>query len=272
MTIRRPRADIHLYDRRATSPTKRSAAGCGRFFAGLAFTAAAVSFLALIANRAGALAREVGSRRSAEERLKVLIHELNHRVRNVMSVAQAVVRLSFTAGSSLADVQKTCEGRLQALANAMSLLTASDWKSVNFRSLITDEILPFSERINTSGPDIALKARSAQTFALAAARACDQCGEARRAFRSGGESDAGMDDRRIREGAALSPDLAGARRARGGRAGASRLWRIAGPAHCAAGRLGPRQGELCRERLRIRDRGAVARIDRSATRTRRRSA
>jgi two-component sensor histidine kinase len=48
----------------------------------------------------------------------------------------------------------------------MSMLTASDWKSVNFRSLITDEILPFSERIETSGPDIALKARSAQTFAL----------------------------------------------------------------------------------------------------------
>jgi two-component sensor histidine kinase len=140
--------------------------GLWTFFAGLAFTGAAVSFLALIANRAGALSREVGSRRSAEERLKVLIHELNHRVRNVMSVAQAVVRLSFTSGSSLADVQKTCEGRLQALANAMSLLTASDWKSVNFRSLITDEILPFSERINTSGPDIALKARSAQTFAL----------------------------------------------------------------------------------------------------------
>ncbi|MES1155797.1 MAG: HWE histidine kinase domain-containing protein, partial [Pseudorhodoplanes sp.] len=90
----------------------------------------------------------------------------NHRVRNVMSVAQAVVRLSFTSGSSLADVQKTCEGRLQALANAMSLLTASDWKSVDFRSLITDEILPFSERISTSGPDISLKARSAQTFAL----------------------------------------------------------------------------------------------------------
>jgi two-component sensor histidine kinase len=136
------------------------------FLAGLAFTAAAVSFLGLVANRAGALAREVGSRRSAEERLKMLIHELNHRVRNVMSVAQAVVRLSFTSAASLSDVQKTCEGRLQALANAMSLLTASDWKSVNFRSLITDEILPYSGRIATKGPDIALKARSAQTFAL----------------------------------------------------------------------------------------------------------
>jgi two-component sensor histidine kinase len=140
--------------------------GLGVTMAGLGLTAAAVSLLGFMANRTGALAREVKSRRSAEDRLKVLIHELNHRVRNVMSVAQAIVRLSFTPGASLPDVQKTCEGRLQALANAMSLLTASDWKNINIRSLITEEILPFSERIRTSGPDLALSGRSAQTFAL----------------------------------------------------------------------------------------------------------
>lgn len=133
---------------------------------GLALTAAVISLLGLLANRASNLSREVDSRRSAEDRLKVLIHELNHRVRNVMSIAQAVIRLSFTSGASLSDIQKICEGRLQALANAMSLLTASDWRSVSFRRLITEDILPFAERIRTSGPDIALNPRSAQTFAL----------------------------------------------------------------------------------------------------------
>ena len=117
-------------------------------------------------NRAAALSDEVAQRRSAEERLKVLIHELNHRVRNVMSVAQAVVRLSFTPGLSLAEIQKTCEGRLQALAQAMSMLTASDWRSVGLLSLMSEEILPFAGRIEIDGPDIALRARSAQTFAL----------------------------------------------------------------------------------------------------------
>jgi two-component sensor histidine kinase len=87
-------------------------------------------------------------------------------VRNVLSVVQAVVRLSFTPGYSLADVQKTCEGRLQALANAMSLLTASDWRSVSFRNLISEDIIPFADRIDTQGPDIALRPRAAQTFAL----------------------------------------------------------------------------------------------------------
>ena len=87
-------------------------------------------------------------------------------MRNVLSVAQAVVRLSFTSAENLSDVQKRCEGRLQALANAMSLLTASDWKSVSFRNLINEEFLPFAERIAVTGPDIPLKPRSAQTFSL----------------------------------------------------------------------------------------------------------
>ncbi len=134
--------------------------------AGLALTGAAVLLLGFIWNRADALADEVSSRRSAEDRLKVLIHELNHRVRNVMAVAQAVVRLSFTPGLSMADIQKTAEGRLQALARALSMLTDSDWRSLSLQSLISEEIIPFAGRISMDGPDIALRARSAQTFAL----------------------------------------------------------------------------------------------------------
>jgi two-component sensor histidine kinase len=134
--------------------------------AGLAMTLGAVLFMGFVANRAAALSDEVASRKSAEDRLKVLIHELNHRVRNVMAVAQAVVRLSFTPGLSLPEIQRTCEGRLQALAKAMSILTASDWKSVGLRSLVSDDILPFASRITMEGPDIALRARAAQTFAL----------------------------------------------------------------------------------------------------------
>jgi two-component sensor histidine kinase len=83
-----------------------------------------------------------------------------------MAVAQAVVRLSFTPGLSLTEIQRTCEGRLQALAKAMAILTASDWKSVGLRSLISEDILPFAGRIEIEGPDIALRARAAQTFAL----------------------------------------------------------------------------------------------------------
>jgi two-component sensor histidine kinase len=134
--------------------------------AGLGLTACAVLLIGFISGRATALANEVRSRRSAEDRLKVVIHELNHRVRNVLSVAQAVVRLSFTPGLTLGEVQRTCEGRLLALANAMSLLTASDWKGIRLRELISADIIPFAERVAFKGPDIALKARAAQTFAL----------------------------------------------------------------------------------------------------------
>jgi len=134
--------------------------------AGIAMTLGTVLFIGFIVNRSAALSDEVASRKSAEDRLKVLIHELNHRVRNVMAVAQAVVRLSFTPGHSLSEIQRTCEGRLQALAKAMSILTASDWRSVSLRSLISEDVLPFAGRIEMEGPDIALRALTAQTFAL----------------------------------------------------------------------------------------------------------
>jgi len=133
---------------------------------GICITGAAVLVLGFMGNRAEALAREVASRREIEDRLNILIRELNHRVRNVMTVAQAVVRLSFSSGDSLGEVQKTCEGRLQALARAMTLLTDADWRSIGLRRLIADDILPFPERIFAKGPDIALQARAAQTFAL----------------------------------------------------------------------------------------------------------
>lgn len=132
----------------------------------LGITGAMIFLLAFLSKRAAILAREVAARREIEDRLKILIHELNHRVRNVMTVAQAVVRLSFTSGYDLAEVQKTCEGRLQALAGAMTLLTDSDWRSISLRRLIAADILPFPGRIIANGPDIALRPRAAQTFAL----------------------------------------------------------------------------------------------------------
>src|SRR5262249_32357351 len=133
---------------------------------GLFLTACPVFLLRLTANRATRLAREVSSRRSAEERLKGLIHELNHRVRNVMAVAQSIVRLSFAPGHDLSEAQAICEGRLRALASALSLLTNSDWSSVSLRQLASGEHLPFADRIHVTGPDLALKPRSAQTFAV----------------------------------------------------------------------------------------------------------
>ncbi|HEX2653076.1 MAG TPA: HWE histidine kinase domain-containing protein [Xanthobacteraceae bacterium] len=135
-------------------------------FGGFLLTACMTSMLAFAASRASNLAQEVDSRRAAEERLKGLIHELNHRVRNIMAVAQSIVRLSFTPGQDLADVKLVCEGRLQALSSAMTLLTDSDWTSVSLRSLTSGAHLPFADRILVEGPDLALKPKAAQTFAL----------------------------------------------------------------------------------------------------------
>ena len=144
---------------------------------------AAVSFLALIANRASALAREVGSRRSAEERLKVLIHELNHRVRNVMSVAQAVVRLSFT---SRIEPLRRAEDLRRPAAGAGQRDVAAHRERLEEREFPQ----PYHRRdLALFGTDQDQGSRHRAQGALgadlrlAAARACDQRGQARGVLR-----------------------------------------------------------------------------------------
>ena len=222
------------------------------FLAGLAFTAAAVSFLASIANRASALAREVGSRRSAEERLKMLIHELNHRVRNVMSVAQAVVRLSFTSAVEpfrrAEDLRRTAAGAGQRhVAAHRERLEEREFPQPYHRRdppLFGTDRRP---RVPTSrsrraprrpSPCCCMSLQPTRPSTGRFPSRAERCCWNGRSIRSGEEPLFRLMWRELR-------------RTHGDPAEASWLWRIAGSPHRAARRIRARQGQLCIERLRI---------------------
>ena len=63
---------------------------------------------------ASKIARDVGERRRNERRLKLLMSELDHRAKNMLAVAQAMLRL--TRAETLSDFIAAVEGRLAALA------------------------------------------------------------------------------------------------------------------------------------------------------------
>jgi PAS domain S-box-containing protein len=112
--------------------------------------------------------RDITERRKAEERERLLAREVDHRAKNLLAVAQSVVRLSHA--DSVTNLKKTISGRVQALGRAHSLLAASRWEGADLKTLLCDEITPFtgkvSERIDIGGPEALLRPTAAQVLGM----------------------------------------------------------------------------------------------------------
>jgi two-component sensor histidine kinase len=108
----------------------------------------------------------VTERRRDEERLKLLVAELNHRVKNAMAVALAIVNQSFRSTRTIPEAREAILGRLHALGVAMDLLNRTDWSGVRLDELASATLASFGDRVERSGPPLWLGARAAQTLSL----------------------------------------------------------------------------------------------------------
>ena len=122
------------------------------------------------ARAAQALREEVVSRKQSEQRQQLLVHELNHRVKNMLSTVQSVARQSL-ASAELVEPAHELEERLMALAWTYEILTREHWEGASMREVIERSLAPHaghgSDRIRLEGPDLWLSPNRALSFALA---------------------------------------------------------------------------------------------------------
>ncbi|WP_202834345.1 sensor histidine kinase [Belnapia arida] len=102
---------------------------------------------------------------------ELLVHELNHRVKNVLATVQslALQTLRGTRGEPDRFVHDFT-GRLRSLARAHDLLTARGWEGAPLDALVAAALAPWrgGERIAASGPEqVYLTSHQAQALALA---------------------------------------------------------------------------------------------------------
>lgn len=101
----------------------------------------------------------------AEEREAMVVREVDHRARNAMAVAQSIVSLTFAEGGD--DVRDNVRQRLGALHRSQVLLSAERWMSLDFSTLIGQELAPFPHiQANVAGPMVPLQPSLAQTLSL----------------------------------------------------------------------------------------------------------
>jgi PAS domain S-box-containing protein len=104
--------------------------------------------------------RDIAARKESEERQRLLLHELNHRVKNTLATVQSLASQSLRNASSLKDFQAKFVSRLIALSSAHSLLTQGQWEHAPLSELLRTELKPYGEeRFAVSGKDVQLPPR-----------------------------------------------------------------------------------------------------------------
>ena len=113
------------------------------------------------------VALDVTEERRADEERRLLMAELDHRVRNTLAVVQALA-LSTLPRDGAAEV---FAGRLRALAHAHGLLAETRWTGASLAKLAEAELAPYREnrdgaRVTLTGAEVSLAPAVAQTRAL----------------------------------------------------------------------------------------------------------
>jgi two-component sensor histidine kinase len=104
------------------------------------------------------------TRRMQHQRL--LSGELNHRVKNLLIVVQAIVKLTFADSRPAAEHCELVLRRLQALSRSQDLLMESNWTNLNLRKIVDLEVAPFANRVRCEGPDMSISATNVQNLGL----------------------------------------------------------------------------------------------------------
>ncbi len=128
-----------------------------------------------IKNRSGELigalsiARDISEARESERRLRLLMREINHRVKNQYAVVLAVIRQTGTRYRSIEDFERRVRERIMALSHSHDLLSQVDWAGVRLADLVSHQLEPFdaSHRVKVRGPEIALDANAVLNLGMA---------------------------------------------------------------------------------------------------------
>lgn len=109
-------------------------------------------------------------RRRSTERSELLIAELNHRVRNILTLVRGLIARTGQNTTSVADYMASLNGRVQALARAHDYVTRNSWGPASLVSLLEDEVNAYRRNghdvLIVDGPPVQLHPTAISTMAL----------------------------------------------------------------------------------------------------------
>jgi PAS domain S-box-containing protein len=111
---------------------------------------------------------DITERKRNEERQRLLMAELDHRVKNILGNVSAIARLSSNRARSVDELVESLDGRIQAISRAHGLLRRGAWESANLAELAAEALSPFrsSGNIELASEPVRIVPELAQSLAL----------------------------------------------------------------------------------------------------------
>ncbi|WP_205790211.1 PAS domain-containing protein [Microvirga makkahensis] len=115
--------------------------------------------------------RDIRAEKKAQEHQRLLINELNHRVKNTLATVQSITSQTLRNAATAQDAKDALEGRLLALSRTHDVLTRENWESAELREIVEQAVEPYrgqgEDRFHLEGPWIRLPPRMALALAMA---------------------------------------------------------------------------------------------------------
>tara|TARA_Y100001933_G_scaffold265265_1_gene338773 strand:- start:39827 stop:41863 length:2037 start_codon:yes stop_codon:yes gene_type:complete len=113
---------------------------------------------------------DVTERIQANERQQLMVHELDHRVKNVLATVMALAEQSLRGADDLKSFQLVFTGRVQALARSHEALAQEKWSGIDMQDLVElvmgHQLIEWSDRIHIHGPKVRLVPRLSSPLSM----------------------------------------------------------------------------------------------------------
>jgi two-component sensor histidine kinase len=117
------------------------------------------------------LVKQVSERKADENQLRLVLGELTHRSKNLLTVIHAIARQTASRTRSVDDFLDGFGARLQAIGSSHDLLIADNWQGASLRMLVEQQLeaqsQSFGGRIAIDGEDVMLKPEAVHNLGLA---------------------------------------------------------------------------------------------------------
>ena len=105
--------------------------------------------------------------REHEARQKLLLDELNHRVKNTLASVQSIAVQTLSREAEPEAVKATFVERLMALSSTHNLLVKRSWEGASFADLIQESLGHYGQPFQMEGPDLSLSPNTAVSLGMA---------------------------------------------------------------------------------------------------------